>query len=142
MALVIIFWRSIIRVDKRLLLLVSILLLYVGGLFYVNFTEFLHYRTIVAVNGRYLIIVLPILFILIGLAYKQLFERLFKKRANTFISVFAVVVLLLALQGGGAATYLLRSQPIWYWQYKPLDDFNTTVKNVIATLIVGGNSKS
>ncbi|MDB5167043.1 MAG: hypothetical protein JWN26_188 [Candidatus Saccharibacteria bacterium] len=131
-----VFWRKILRVDKRLLLLISMMVIYVGGLFYVNFTEFLHYRTIVAVNGRYSVIILPILFVLIGLAYRRLFQLLFKKRATTFLNIFAVIVLLLALQGGGAATYLLRSQPIWYWQYQPLDDFNTSVKNAIAPFVV------
>ncbi|TAL15291.1 hypothetical protein EPN95_00155 [Patescibacteria group bacterium] len=134
-----IFWRSILRIDKRLLLLISMMAIYIGGLFYVNFTEFLHYRTIVAVNGRYSIVILPILFIIIGLAYQRLFQMLFKKRATQFLSAFAVIVLLLALQGGGAATYLIRSQPIWYWQYRPLDDFNTTVKDVVKPLVVGSD---
>lgn len=138
--LVLAFWRSILRIDKRLLLLVSIVALYIGGLFYVNFTQFLHYRTMVAVNGRYLIAILPILFIFIGLAYKHLFEKLFKKRANAFISIFAVVILLLALQGSGAATYLLRSQPIWYWQDKNLIEFNTTVKDSITPFVIGSKS--
>lgn len=139
--LVLVFRRSILRIDKRLLLLVSIIALYIGGLFYVNLTQFLHYRTIVAVNGRYLIIILPIIFILIGLAYKQLFKKLFKKRANAFISIFAVVILLLAIQGGGAATYLLRSKPIWYWKNKALIEFNTTVKDIVAPLVIGSNGK-
>lgn len=135
------FWRSILRIDKRLLLLISMSVVYIAGLLYVNFTEYLHYRTIVAVNGRYLIIILPIIFILMGMAYKQLFKILFKKRANAFISIFAVVILLLALQGGGAATYLLRSQPIWYWQYQPVIDFNNNVKNIIAPEVVGSDYK-
>ena len=130
------FWRHILRIDKRLLLLISMMVIYVGGLFYVNFTEFLHYRTIVAVNGRYAIIVLPILFIIIGLAYRRLFQLIFKKRATQFLGIFAVVVLLLALQGGGAVTYFIRSQPIWYWQYQPLNDFNTNVKNTIAPFVI------
>ncbi len=139
MLLSFVFLRSIVRLDKRLLLLISMTVVYIGGLFYVNFTEFLQYRTLVAVNGRYLIVVLPIIFIVMALAYQQLFRRLLKKRYNSFISIFATVILLLAMQGGGATTYLLRSQPIWYWKYKPLITINTGLKNAIAPFIIGSN---
>lgn len=138
----VIFWKSIWRKDKRLLILVTISVVYVGGLFAVNFSEFLKYHTIVAVNGRYLILVLPFIMLIVSLAYQHLFTRLLKKRARSFTAIFSVVILLLALQGGGAMTYLLRSQPMWYWQYQPLVDFNTDLKNVISPFVIDSKDTS
>ena len=138
----IIFWKSIWRKDKRLFILATISVVYVGGLFAVNFSEFLKYHTVVAVNGRYLILVLPLMLLIIGLAYQHLFDRLLKKRARSFTAIFSIVILLLALQGGGAMTYLLRSQPMWYWQYQPLIDFNTALKNVISPFVIDSKDTS
>lgn len=135
-----VFWRSILRVDRQLLLFVAIIVLYVGGLFYVNFTEYLRYRTVVAVNGRYLIVVLPLMFAWFGLAYRRLLNGLLKSRAQSFIAIFSVVIMLLLLQGGGAATYLIHSKPIWYWQDKTLIDFNLGLQKVISPLVIGGNN--
>jgi hypothetical protein len=137
-----VFWKRIWRRDKRLLVLVTVSAVYVGGLFAVNFSEFLKYHTIVAVNGRYLILVLPFILLIIGLAYKHLFDRLLKQHARSFTAIFSIIILLLALQGGGAMTYLLRSQPIWYWQYQPLVDFNTGLKNVITPVVFGAKDDS
>jgi len=136
-----VFWRSILRIDRRLLLFGAIVVLYVGGLFYVNFTEYLHYRTVVAVNGRYLIVVLPLLFAWLALAYRQFFTVLFKDHARSVITLFSVAVILLLLQGGGALTYLVHSRPIWYWQDKTLIDFNVGLKKVVSPLIIGSQSK-
>lgn len=134
--LVIIFWRSIVHIDKRLLILILIIGLYLAGLFYATFIAFIKYHTAVAINGRYLIPILPFILLWIGLAYQQLFRAVLRKRARDSAAIFSVVILLLALQGGGAATYLLRSQPIWYWQYQPLIDFNNGLKNAISPLVV------
>lgn len=136
-----VFWRSILRIDRQLLLFGAIIVLYVGGLFFVNFTEYLRYRTVVAVNGRYLIVVLPLLFAWLALAYRQFFIVLFKDHARSVMALFSVAVILLLLQGGGALTYLVHSQPIWYWQDKTLIDFNTGLQKLVSPLIIGGQSK-
>lgn len=138
--LIAIFRKSILKVDKNLLLFGAIILMYVGGLFYVNFTEFLKFRTPVAINGRYLIVILPLLFAWMALAYKQLFQYFFKARAHSFLATYAIVVLLLMLQGGGALTYLVQSNSSWYWQDKTLITANAEAKKLIAPLIVGGRN--
>ncbi len=140
--LTIIFWRSITLLDKRLLLLTPIIGLYLAGLFYETFIAFLKFHTAVAVNGRYLIPILPFILIWLGLAYRQFFQAILRRHASQFIAIFSVVILLLALQGGGAMTYLLRSQPIWYWQYQPLVDFNTSLKGIIKPFIIDTNDSS
>ncbi len=136
--ILVVFRKIIISIDRRLLLFVTILALYIGAIFYINLTEYLRYRTMLAVNGRYLVIVLPFLFILMGLAYRQLFKRLVKKRLESFVNIFAVVIILLLLQGGGMFTYLIRGESGWYWQDKSVIDFNLNLKNIISPLIISG----
>lgn len=140
--LILIFWRSILKIDRQLLLLAAVIVLYLAGVFYATFIAFIKYRTGVAINGRYLIIILPFIFVWLGLAYRQLFHIIFQARANNFIVIFSIIILLLALQGGGAMTYLLRSQPIWYWQNQPLININNNLKNIIAPFVVGGRDNS
>jgi hypothetical protein len=136
--LCLIFRRFIIRIDRRLLLFVVITAFYVGSILYINFTDFLQYRKMLAINGRYLTPILPLLFILIGLAYHHLFDNLFKKHTKQFTNITAVTIVLLLLQGGGASTYLVRSQADWYLQNQSIIDFNLSLKNIVAPFIVGG----
>lgn len=140
--LTIIFWRSIITLDKRLLILMPIIGLYLAGLFYATFIAFIKYHTPVAINGRYLIPILPFILIWLAVAYQQFFKAILRKRARHFSAIFSVVILLLALQGGGAMTYLLRSQPIWYWQYPVLITINTNLKSIIKPLVIDTNDSS
>jgi hypothetical protein len=133
-----VFWKSIIYIDRRLILFGAIIVLYVGSLFYVNFSQYLQYRTTLAINGRYLVVILPLAFIWIGLAYRNLFNILLKARVQTFMSIFSVVIILLLLQGGGASTHLVSSESNWYWQNKTLINFNLTLKNIASSLIIGG----
>jgi len=138
--LAVVYRRQIIRVNRRLLMLVLVIILYVGGIVYSNFSEYLSYRQPLAINGRYLIIVLPFIFIIFGLAFKTWFIKLSKTKSSIIIAITSVAVILLTLQGGGALTYLVRSQPNWYWQNKSLVDFNMNLKNAVSPFIIGNNT--
>lgn len=129
--------RVIIRSERRLLLFLAVLLLYIGAILYTNWTSYLQYRTMLAVNGRYLIVILPLFFILIGLAYRDFINSKFKIRTKFIKTSFSIIIILLTLQGGGALTHLIRSQPNWYWQDKTVINFNTSLKNIISPLIIG-----
>lgn len=129
--------RIIIRNDRRLLLLLAVILLYVGAIFYTNFTSYLQYRTMLAINGRYLVMILPLVFVLIGLSYRNFINDKFKIHAKLAKTLFSFIVILLMLQGGGALTHLSRGQSSWYWQNKSVIDFNTSLKNITSPLIIG-----
>ena len=131
------FWRSILKVDRRLLLFGLVIIVYVSAVFYANFAMYLRYRTALALNGRYLVMIFPLLFVWLGLAYHQLFKLLFKARAQLFISVFSIIIALLLLQGGGALAHLIRSQPNWYWQNQTLIDFNQSLKRIVSPFVIG-----
>lgn len=132
-----ILYRRVIFKDRRLWLLVTIILLYVGAIFYTNLVSYLQYRTMLAINGRYLIMIIPLLFVFIGLAYRNFITDIFKTHAKLAKVILSVTVVILLLQGGGALTHLIRSQPNWYWQNKIVLDFNTNLKKIISPLIIG-----
>ena len=134
--LCIVFWRSIWGVDRRLLLFSLIVAIYIGTVFYANFAMYLRYRTALALNGRYLVMVFPLLFILVGLAYRRFLAVIFKSWAKYITAILAVITILLALQGGGALTHLMRAQDSWYWQNQTVINFNKSLKNIISPFII------
>ncbi len=134
--LCVIFWRSILRVDRRLLLFGLVVVIYIGAVFYANFAMYLKYRTALALNGRYLVMVFPLLFVLIGLAYRRLLAVIFKSWAKYITVILTIIVIFLALQGGGALTHLMRAQDSWYWQNQTVININKTLKNIISPLII------
>ena len=140
MMLSIFYWKTIARVNPHMLLVALIVAVYVGALYYVNFTAFLKLHTIVAANGRYLILVLPFIFVFFGLAYQKLFTKLYNKRAKNMLVALALVVTLFTLNGGGATTHLLRIQPYGYWQNTPAPEINSALKNIVAPTVLGGTS--
>lgn len=133
----ILYQHIIISTDRRLSLFLLVILLYVGAIFYTNLTSYLQYRTMLAVNGRYLIMILPLLFILIGLSYRNFINSKFKIHTKSAKTFFSLIIILLVLQGGGALTHLIRSQPNWYRQDKTIVNFNANLKSLISPLIIG-----
>jgi len=85
-----------------------------------------------AINGRYLFPILPFLLIFFGLG----FSELLKKKLSAKLA-FATVVFITMLLGGGALTYILRSDSTWYWSSQVVDDVNHAVQVSIGPLIPG-----
>ncbi len=136
----IVFWRKIIAVDRHLILLVLATVFYLASLLYINIGGYLKYHAVdYGVNGRYLILIMPFLFIWLGLAMQFFVRRLSKKYAHNMLVVLAIIVTGLSLNGGGAQTYLLRSEPFWFWETDeiPVREINGTLKDIIAPVVVG-----
>ena len=114
-----------------------LVLTYCLSLLYVNYTEYLTFDKMVAINGRYFVPLLPFVFIIIGLAYRCLFAKLWPHKTNIIKSSLTIVAIFVALQGGGALTYLIHSEPAWYWQNSPLTGFNIQTQKIITPLIIG-----
>jgi hypothetical protein len=89
----------------------------------------------VAINGRYLIPFLPFLFAFGVLAWSDLL----KKRQTLKLSIAGAVLAVLLLQGGGAMTYIIRSQDSWLWPNHDVVRVNQVVREIAWPLIVGKN---
>jgi methylthioribose-1-phosphate isomerase len=77
------------------------------------------------------------MFVILALSYRELLTRIWRRYLATAKVALAIAVTFLALQGGGAMTYLIHSEPVWYWQGGPLTSFNTQLQKVVTTLVIG-----
>lgn len=126
--------RVFARYDATILgLLVSVTVLYVVALIVDGYEAYTRTGVPVALNGRYLLVVLPFAFLLAGLSVSQLINR--RLKLWLFLAAFICMV-----WGGGAMTYILRSNQAWYWQNSPAASINTAIQDIIGPAIPGYNS--
>jgi hypothetical protein len=138
LVLCLIFFRKLLRSNNILVLFGLIIIIYTASLFYVNLSEYIKYREALALNGRYFIIIMPLIFAWLASAYEILLGKIFRRQFKNSAYLFAIVLLLLTVQGGGMLTYLVRSKGSWYFQDKSIVSFNMSLKKTISPLIVGG----
>lgn len=123
-------WR---RYDSNVLWLFSIVtIMYVLVLWLNGLQEFLKLGQSVAINGRYLVLVAPMIFVTCALAVNDL---LGKQRVVKII--FAALAVLCFAWGGGAATYVLRSNSAWYWPNSTVESVNQTTRDAFGPVTPG-----
>ena len=88
----------------------------------------------VAINGRYLLPVLLPIMLLVGLAFGQLL-----KTNNKLKVIFVSVTILGMFWGGGAMTYIIRSNDdgSWWWPNDYTRSVNHAVKSVLHPVMPG-----
>ncbi len=132
-----VYWRSILATDRHLLLFMAIAGLYLLSLLYDNFSEYLQYHTLVAVNGRYAIVILPLVLVWLGLAYRRFFTTIFKVQTKVAVPLASALLILLLLQGGGVADFLVNSQTSDYWDNQTVVDINLGLQKVATPFVLG-----
>lgn len=127
-------WRRLTkRYDRRLLWLsVSIAGAYILALFVNGYKDYLHTGRAVAINGRYLMMILLPLIVIGMLAFRELLRR-----RPTLLRSLAAIMILALLWGGGALTYILRSNDQWYWNSTAVRAANHAVQHVIGPVVPG-----
>lgn len=108
--------------------------LYVAALWLQEYQMYVYTARPVAINGRYLIPLLPVLGAITAIAYVKFFKAI--KRPQ-YGSIFATVVLILFLQGGSIATYVVRSEPNWYWHDSFMQDANQNLQKILQSVTIG-----
>lgn len=98
-----------------------------------EYREYLHTGQPVAINGRYLLPILPLILVIGALSLNALFGKF-----HTLKLAFAALVFGSLLWGGGALTYILRSNDAWYWPgAKPMHSLNHTIQHAIGPRVPG-----
>jgi hypothetical protein len=113
-------------------LLLSVAAVYIAVLWLDGYRAFLRTGVAVAINGRYLFPVLPFLILMGALAFNELCKR--KEGLKLLIGGVVVVAM---LWGGGALTYILRSNPRWYWPVPAVKTANQAVQNTLGPITPG-----
>lgn len=133
LAAIVAYKRLLRQYDRSaLLLFLAVILVYVGVLWLDEYRSFLHTWRAVAINGRYLIPIFPLLMIWGALGVNELLRRLPKLKLS-----LAMLALICLLWGGGALTYVLRSNTAWYWRSQPVNDANQAVQRGLGPLTPG-----
>lgn len=121
------------RYDKPILwLFVATTVVYVGILWAQQYQMYLQTARPVAINGRYLIPLLPTLILLVVLAWNQLLAN----RIGLKVMMAGLAVLGFAW-GGGALTYILRSNDAWYWHVSAVRSVNHAVQQTVGPITPG-----
>lgn len=133
-ALVVRYGKRLIHIYDASVLKLFLLttVLYVGTLWLDEFRAYIRTGQPVAINGRYLFPVLPFLILAAALAFNEMCRR--RADVKLWAGTLAVVCL---LWGGGALTYILRSQPSWYWQNQTVRTVNHAVQKTLGPITPG-----
>jgi Predicted membrane protein (DUF2142). len=108
-------------------LTISIIVLYLASLFYVDLSHYYEYYQPIAIQGRYLLPLLPfmILFALLGLNNAL-------RRFSLAKLAILLIVFVLYLNGAGAITHIMRSNDNWYWDNSQIIyKINNKAKNIL-----------
>lgn len=128
--------RTFRRYDGQILgLFVAVVAVYIVLLWADEYHSFLQTGQAVAINGRYLLPVLPLFLTMLALG-----TNVFLKSRENLKLVFASAVIVCVVWGGGAMTYILRSNNAWYWPNQTVRDANRVVRQVVGPITPGYHS--
>jgi hypothetical protein len=106
-----------------------------------SWLDYLHLGQLTAIHGRYLLPILPFLYVVIAMGIGKAFSspriasRVHMPGAKAIVVVVAMVLM---TQGGGIVTYIVRSDPWWFWpQSSAAQHVNATAKQLLKPLVIG-----
>lgn len=132
--LALVYGRSLLRQYPIFVLFLVVGALYVAALWLQVYQLYVYTGRPVAINGRYLIPLLPAFGVIVALAYSRFFSHIKQAQLK---GVFALIILLLFLQGGGPITYIVRSEARWYWPNSFVQDANMQIQKMLRPVIIG-----
>ena len=115
-----------------------VITVYCISLFALNYSQYLEFGNVVAVNGRYLIPLLPLFLGMMGLGFRACIHRFNTRYVLGIKLALILLACLMTLDGGGVITYIIHSDPSWYWQDDIFTGFNMWVKNIASNVVLSG----
>lgn len=125
--------RRIFKENKYLLFLTWVCILYVVILIYQGYSAYRYTDTLELMNGRYLLPILIFIGAIAGSAFSLSLRSSISKKM-----IFAVLVLIMFLEGGGLTTFIVRSNSTWYWDNRTVAKVNHEAKKLTSKLVVKG----
>ncbi len=129
-------WRKLFRNNLRLLLLLFISGAYTVALIGQGFYTYSYTKVLENMNGRYLVPILLLLAAIFGQALSHMLAK-----ANTRKALFAAIILLFFLEGGGVITFIARSNASWDVENKTVVKVNDAARKVVKKLVITGRKK-
>ena len=137
--LLIIYARSVFSRQPLLLFAGLVVLIYSTSLWVEDYKMFIETGQPVAINGRYMI---PVLLLLAAVGWRVWCVFLERVRATQLKAVLASAALLCFMQGGGVFTFIMRSDPSWYWPNQHVIDANATAQKILDPIIIQGSKQT
>lgn len=127
-------FRKLLRSYQAstIILFVGVSMVYIATLWFDEYEAFVRTGQPVAINGRYLLPFLPLLLVIAALASRELLRK-HPRAAYTL----GGLILLSQLWGGGALTYILRSNDAWYRPNHVVRNANHAVKYILGPVTPG-----
>lgn len=132
------YFRQIVRRrgGTVIALLLSVVMFYLLVLWLDEFRAYLRTGQPVAINGRYLLPIIIPAMILLGFAFSEWLRSRLEYKL-----ILASVVILGMMWGGGALTFILRSDNSWYWNNYYVRITNQAVQKYIGPLVPSGTNQ-
>ena len=125
--------KRILKNNEYAKLLFLISLFYIVALIIQGYATYKYTAVLENMNGRYLI---PMLILLLAIILKGSYYLF---RSKPFLkTILALVVLVLFLQGGGALTYIIRSDNTWYIHSKKVTKITKIAKKITKKVVIKG----
>jgi hypothetical protein len=129
-----IYGRRALKGQPLLVFFLVLSAVYVGALWALrNYPDFLATGQPVAINGRYLI---PILLPLAAVLGRCLSFAL--RPRPQFKAYLAAAAIFMFLYGGGFFTFIIRSDPNWYWHNQMIIDMNNGARSIVKPIVIEG----
>jgi hypothetical protein len=125
---------KVFRRNPYLLFLLALSAFYAAALWVEDFSQYIETGQPVAINGRYLLPILLPLAAVMGHA----FSAALSKRPQ-LKPIFAVLAIVCFLQGGGIFTFIVRSDPDWYWPIGRVSRVNDAARRALSPIIWDGS---
>ncbi len=125
-------WRSLPKNPGWYFLLAMTATVFIS-VFLFNYKSHIETHAFHANQTRYILSMIPVLVVMFAVATAFVLRK-FKWIKITVLAVIALTI----IQGGGVITYILRSEPSWYWQNPIVINPNNTVKDAIQPIIYEG----
>ena len=131
--LIIVFARKVFAGQLFVQWAALAIFLYSAALWLDDYQQFVETGQPVAINGRYLLPIMLLGMLIAARAWGALLAR----RQVVKVSLAALAIVLF-LQGGGIMTFIVRSDPGWYWHNSVVLHVNNTAKKVLSPLLIEG----
>jgi hypothetical protein len=119
--------------------------IYGAALFAQNYQDYLHLGYPVAIHGRYLLPILPLIYVMTAIGVRKTLARRWipKPRALNYKAALAGgFILVMLFEGGGFVTYIIRSDPSWFWpQSTPVQKVNDKARSILKPLVIGNKKQ-
>jgi len=131
-----VWWRQVFQGNLYYVLFLLVIVVYIVVLFNDQLSSYKQTGVPVAINGRYL---LPILLPFAAIAGTAIASGLRRLKMTVIKPYIAIVAIALFLQGGGLATFIVRSDASWYWPNGTVQNINRAAQRALSPIIIKGD---